>query len=167
MGVIYYGLIMFICVQWLLKSTQKVFALCYYLLVIVGNCWTPEMTINVNFIHNLRAGHALGEERKSKGHALWTLFLVRRGRSRGETRGAQAPNFFITENKCVSKKHTIKVCISCSWRCPWLSVVLEEKAQGGSRALEVHHVSSKSPSRVRDGDKGSNNSRQSKVNQFF
>ena len=69
-GVIYYGLIMFICVQWLLKSTQKVFALCYYLLVIVGNCWTPEMTINVNFIHNLRAGHALGEERKSKGHAL-------------------------------------------------------------------------------------------------
>ena len=53
---------------------------------------------------------------------------------------------------------TIKVCVSCCWRCPGTSTRLaqqtEGNAQGKSRALVGHPGSSKSPSRVQDGDKG-------------
>ena len=69
--------------------------------------------------------------------------------------------------KCVFNKRTIKVCVSCCWRCPGtsapsaahLTVSLYlcssgSNARGESRALEGRRVSSKSPSRVRDGDEG-------------
>ena len=69
--------------------------------------------------------------------------------------------------KCVFNKRTIKVCVSCSWRCPGTSapsaahlrVALYlcssgSNARGESRALEGRRVSLKSPSRVREGDEG-------------
>ena len=73
----------------------------------------------------------------------------------------------IDVQKCVFKKRTIKVCVSCCWRCPGTSVPSAEhmttslylcssgsNARGESRAREGRRVSSKSPSRVRDGDEG-------------
>ena len=69
-------------------------------------------------------------------------------------------------NKCVFYKRTTKVCVNC-WRCPGtsapstahLTVSLYlcssgSNAPGESRAWEGCLVSSKSPSRVRDGDEG-------------
>ena len=69
--------------------------------------------------------------------------------------------------KCVFNKCTIKVCVSCCWRCPGTSAPSAahlmvslylcssgSNARGESRAGEGRRVSSKSPSRVRDGDKG-------------
>ena len=69
--------------------------------------------------------------------------------------------------KCVFNKRTIKVCISCCWRCPGTSAPRAthlkvslylcssgSNARGESRAREGRRVSSKSPSRVRDGDEG-------------
>ena len=55
--------------------------------------------------------------------------------------------------KCVFNKRTIKVCISCYWECPGTSIS-GSNTRSESRALEVRRVSSKSPSRVRDGDEG-------------
>ena len=73
----------------------------------------------------------------------------------------------IDVKKCVFKKRTIKVCVSCCWRCPGtsapsaahLTVSLYRcssgsNARGELRAWEGRRVSSKSPSRVRDGDEG-------------
>ena len=69
--------------------------------------------------------------------------------------------------KWVFYKRTIKVCISCSWwwsgtSAPSLVHLTESlflcssgsNARGEPRALEGHRVSSKSPSRVQDRDKG-------------
>ena len=69
--------------------------------------------------------------------------------------------------KCVINKRTIKVCVSCCWRCPGTSAHSAEhlmvslylcssgsNARGELRAREGRRVSSKSPSRVRDGDEG-------------
>ena len=73
----------------------------------------------------------------------------------------------IDVQKCVFNKRTIKVCVSSFWQCPGTSVPSEahltvslylcssgSNTWGKSRALEEHLVSSKSPSRVRDGDEG-------------
>ena len=73
----------------------------------------------------------------------------------------------ISVSKCVFNKRTIKVCVSCCWRCPGTSVPSTphltmslylcssgSNARGKSRAWEGRRVSSKSPSRVRDGDEG-------------
>ena len=56
---------------------------------------------------------------------------------------------------------TIKVCVSCCWRCPGASAPSTSfLCSSGSNAwgeLEAHgglHVSSKIPSRVQDGDEG-------------
>ena len=68
--------------------------------------------------------------------------------------------------KCVFNKRTIKV--SCSWRCPGTSASSAAhlipvslipcnsgiNAQGKSKVLEGHRVSSKRPSRVWDRDEG-------------
>ena len=67
----------------------------------------------------------------------------------------------IDVKKCVFNKRTIKVCVSCCWRCPGtsapsaphLTVSLYlcssgSNAQGESRAREGRHVSSKSPSNL-------------------
>ena len=69
--------------------------------------------------------------------------------------------------KCGFNKLTIKVCVSCCWRCPGtsapsaphLTVSLylcsyRSNTRGESRALEGRRLSSKSPSRVQDGDGG-------------
>ena len=69
--------------------------------------------------------------------------------------------------KCVFNKRTIKVCDNCCWRCPGISAPSAahltvslylcssgSNARGESRAREGRCVSSKSPSRVRDGDEG-------------
>ena len=68
-------------------------------------------------------------------------------------------------NKCVFFKRTFKVCVSCCCRCPGTSAPsaahlavslylcsFGSNARGESRAREGRRVSSKSPSRVRDGD---------------
>ena len=73
----------------------------------------------------------------------------------------------IVVKKCVFKKRTINVCVSCCWRCPgnsatsaahlivsWFLCSSGSNGQGKSRAFEGRRVSSKSPSSVRDGDKG-------------
>ena len=71
----------------------------------------------------------------------------------------------IGEKRCVFNKSTIKVRISClwweirAWRPPHLMVSMYlcssgSNARGEPRALEGRHVSSKSPSRVRDRDEG-------------
>ena len=89
-------------------------------------------------------------------------------RWQGVAKGGPGPsNFPTNEIKCVFKKRKFKVCISCSWRCsgtstpsaPHLTVSLylwssRSNTRGESRTLEGHRVSSKSPSRVRDGDGG-------------
>ena len=67
-------------------------------------------------------------------------------------------------SKC---KSTIKVCVSCCWRCPDTPATSEahlmvslylcssgSNARGESRAREGRCVSSKSPSKVWDGDEG-------------
>ena len=69
--------------------------------------------------------------------------------------------------KCVFNKRTIQVCVSCCWQCPGISAHSTahltvslylcssgSNAWGESRAREGCRVSSKSPSRVRDGDEG-------------
>ena len=69
--------------------------------------------------------------------------------------------------KCVCNKRTIKVCVSCSWRCPGTSLPSAShltvslylcssgsNGRGESRTREGRRVSSKSPSRVRDRDEG-------------
>ena len=71
----------------------------------------------------------------------------------------------IVLEKCLFNKRTIKVFVSCCWRCPGtfapsaphLTVSLYlcssgSNARGESRAREGRRVSSKSPSRVRDQD---------------
>ena len=73
----------------------------------------------------------------------------------------------ICVKKCVFNNRTIKVCVSCCWRCPGtsaqsaahLTVSLYlcssgSNARGESRAREGRRVSSKSPLRVWDGDEG-------------
>ena len=73
----------------------------------------------------------------------------------------------IRVNKCVHNKRTIKVCVSCFWRCPGtsmpsvahLTVSLSlcrsgSNTWGESRALEGRSGSSKCPSRVRDNGEG-------------
>ena len=73
----------------------------------------------------------------------------------------------IRVNKCVHNKRTIKVCVSCFWRCPGtsmpsvahLTVSLSlcrsgSNTWGESRALEGRSGSPKSPSRVRDNGEG-------------
>ena len=73
----------------------------------------------------------------------------------------------IKVNKFVFNKRTIKVCVSCCWQCPgtsapnaphlMVSLFLcssRSKERGQSRALEARRVSSKSPTKVRDRDKG-------------
>ena len=70
----------------------------------------------------------------------------------------------IRVKKCIFDKRTIKVGVSCSWRHPGTSAPSAAhltvslflcgsgiNAWGELRALEGHQVSSKSPSRVRDG----------------
>ena len=85
-------------------------------------------------------------------------------------KGGQDPDKFqYNEKKCVFNECTIKVCISCSLRCPGtsepsaphltLTVSLflcsfASNAQAESRALWGNCVSSKIPSRVREGDEG-------------
>ena len=73
-----------------------------------------------------------------------------------------------TKTRCVFYKHTIRVCVSCSWRYPGTSAPSAphlnmslylcssgSNPRGESRALEGHSGdSSKSPSMVRDGDEG-------------
>ena len=79
---------------------------------------------------------------------------------------------FIIKDRCVQKcvfnKRTIKVCVSCGWRCPGTSVApstahlkvslylcsSRSNARGELRALEGRRVSPKSPWRGRDGDEG-------------
>ena len=69
--------------------------------------------------------------------------------------------------KSAFNKRTIRVGISCCWRCPGTSTLSSahltvslflyssrSNARGELRALERRHVSSKSLSRVRDGDEG-------------
>ena len=69
--------------------------------------------------------------------------------------------------KCVFNKRTIKVCVIRSWWRPGTSVPSatnllvslffsssKSNTRGESRAREGRRVSSKSPSRVRDGDEG-------------
>ena len=66
--------------------------------------------------------------------------------------------------KCVFNKRTIKVCVSFLWGClgtfsttaahltrPCILACSGSNAEGESRVLEGRHVSSKTPSRVRDG----------------
>ena len=73
----------------------------------------------------------------------------------------------ISIKKCVFNKRTFKVCVSCCWRCPGTSAASaallivslylhssRSNSRGESKALEGRRVSSKSPSRVRDGDEG-------------
>ena len=73
----------------------------------------------------------------------------------------------LASNAISCRKRAIKICISCSQQCsgtlapraPHLTVSLylcrfESNGQGRSRALEGRRISSKSLSRVWDGDKG-------------
>ena len=86
----------------------------------------------------------------------------------GAKGGLGPPNYLNNKKKCVFNKSTIKVCVSYSWRCPsdlgpyraphmmgflfpWSS---GSNAPDMLREIEVCHSSSKSPSRVWDGDKG-------------
>ena len=79
---------------------------------------------------------------------------------KGGTKWGLAPsNIWNIENKCVFKK-----CTRCSSRCPGTFVLVLmaqmkgslflSSAQGATRVVGGHHVSSKSPSRVRDEDEG-------------
>ena len=69
----------------------------------------------------------------------------------------------LCKKRCVYRNTQIKVCISYFWRCPgtWhtrqspcFSVVPEATYKASRGPLEGHIVSSKSPSRVHDRDKG-------------
>ena len=74
---------------------------------------------------------------------------------------------WISVEECVFNKRTIKVYVSCFWRYPGTSAASaahlmvslylcssESNARGEARNLKGHSVCSKSPSRVRDRDKG-------------
>ena len=104
--------------------------------------------------------HAVFQDRPNEGEScqVWSLtqlYSVDFSESR------------IDVQKCVFSKRTIIVCVSCCLRCPrtsapssaHLTVSLHlcssgSNARGESRAREGRRVSSKSPSRVRDGDEG-------------
>ena len=86
---------------------------------------------------------------------------------KGAKEGPGLPNSWNYINKYVFNKRTIKVCVSCSCRCSGTSAPSAahlmvslflcssgSNARGVARALEGRRVSSKSPSRVRDGDEG-------------
>ena len=72
----------------------------------------------------------------------------------GAKGGIGPPNFWNIENKRVFNKCTIKVCISCCWRCPCISVSSEATYESRLRAREGRRVRSKSPSRFWDRDEG-------------
>ena len=67
-------------------------------------------------------GMLLGKKESQKAMLSEHYFLLEEAGPGGRQGGAHAPNFFITEDKYVSNRHTIKVCISCSWWCTGTSL---------------------------------------------
>ena len=75
-------------------------------------------------------------------------------------KGPGPPNFQSNENDCVFNKRTVKVCVSCSWRCPGnsapskanltVSLCISVAPEATHEASRGPLNSSKSPSRVRD-----------------
>ena len=89
---------------------------------------------------------------------LAELWINRVSSDRGSWReGYGPPTFKTAKSKCVFNKHTIKVCISCSWQFPgpsapsaahltvsWILCSSKSNARGESRAHERRRICSKS-----------------------
>ena len=87
-----------------------------------------------------------------------TIFFILFPHKWSQPGGQGPPNFQSHKQKCIFIKLTIKVCVSCSVRCPGTSTAssphlmvslflcsYRSKARGESRTLDWRWVSSKSP----------------------
>ena len=79
-------------------------------------CWGVCLTSVVLKMVSMGVGNCFGAILLVRGHS--SLFGSQGGQ-RGV--GVGSSNFWNNENKCFFNKHTIKICVSCSWRCPGTS----------------------------------------------